>query len=80
MGTRVALAECLVRLGLFQEADVVMHRATGRLAAAVSQGHFERRLYLNTLVAVHEGLGQPEKAAEYRALLREADGADEAGE
>jgi hypothetical protein len=34
--------------------------------------HYERRLYLETLIEMHEGLGEPEKAAEYRELLGEA--------
>jgi hypothetical protein len=38
--------------------------------AALPEAHFERRLHLSTLVDIHEGLGQPEVAAEYRALLR----------
>ena len=68
-----ALARCLVDLGKFDEADAVMQRNPGRLAGAVSTDHYERRLYLATLAKIYEGLDQPEKAAEYHALLREAE-------
>jgi non-specific serine/threonine protein kinase/serine/threonine-protein kinase len=68
-----ALARCLVDLGEYEKADALMQQNPGRLTDAVSKDHFERRLYLNTLVDMYEGLGRPERAAEYRALLREAE-------
>ncbi len=73
-----ALAHCLVRLGRFEEAEATMQHNPGRLVDAIHPHHYERRLYLDTLAKIHEGLRRPEKAAEYRVLLREAEGADEA--
>jgi tetratricopeptide (TPR) repeat protein/serine/threonine-protein kinase RIO1 len=67
-----ALANCLVRLGRFEEAEAQMQRNPGRFTAAVSSDHFERRLYLETLAQIYEGLEEPEKAEEYRDLLRQA--------
>ncbi|MHC4064553.1 MAG: protein kinase domain-containing protein [Planctomycetota bacterium] len=67
---------CLVQLGRYEEAERLMQRCPGRLANAVPDNHFERRLYLNTLAEIYEGLGQPEKVAGYRALLREAEEVD----
>jgi tRNA A-37 threonylcarbamoyl transferase component Bud32/tetratricopeptide (TPR) repeat protein len=71
---------CLVYLGRYEEAAQVMQRHPGELMEAIAQHHYERRLYLNTLTALYEGLGQAEKATEYRALLGEAESADEASE
>ncbi|MHC4219822.1 MAG: protein kinase domain-containing protein [Planctomycetota bacterium] len=75
-----ATAWCLVKLGRYDEADQLMQRCPGRLAEGVPHDHFERRLYLETQLGIYEGLGRREKAAEYRALLREAESADEASE
>ncbi|MHC4140528.1 MAG: serine/threonine protein kinase [Planctomycetota bacterium] len=69
-----ALARCLVDLGEYEQADVVMQQNPGRLTDAVSTDHFERRLYLETLLAINEGLGRTAKTTEYRALLRKAEG------
>jgi tetratricopeptide (TPR) repeat protein len=63
---------CLVRLGRFDEAKAIMDRHPQQLIAAVAEDHHERRLHLRTLAEMCDGLGQPEKAAEYRALLRQA--------
>ncbi len=71
---------CLVRLARYEEARQVMQRHPGQLMKAIPTDHYERRLYLKTLVEIHDGLGQPEKRAEYQALLREAEEADEASE
>ncbi len=73
-------SRCLVELGEYEEADVVMQQNPGRLVKAIPPHHYERLLYHDTLAKIHEGLGRPEKAAEYRAMVREAEGADEAGE
>ncbi|MHC4080278.1 MAG: serine/threonine protein kinase [Planctomycetota bacterium] len=67
-----SLARCLVHLGRFEEARQVMNRHPGRFMDAAPAYHYERRLYLETLIEMHEGLGEPEKAAEYRELLGEA--------
>jgi hypothetical protein len=64
---------CLVRLGQFDKAEQVMQQHSGRLIEAIPLDHYERRLYLNTWLEIYEGLGQSEKAAQYRALLREAE-------
>jgi non-specific serine/threonine protein kinase/serine/threonine-protein kinase len=69
-----ALARCLVDLGEYEQADTLMQQNPGRLAAAVSTDHYERRLYLATLVAIKEGLGESDKAEEFRDLLRKAGG------
>ena len=63
-------------LGRFEEAEQLMRRHPGKLMDAIAPDHYERRLYLETLAEMYVGLGQPEKAAEYRALLREAEGAE----
>jgi len=57
-----ALAQCLVRLGRFEDAEATMQRNLGRLVEAIAPEHFERRLYLNTLAEIHKGLGQHDKA------------------
>jgi tetratricopeptide (TPR) repeat protein len=68
-----AYALCLARLGRYEEAEAQMQRHPGDLMAALPEHHYERRLHLQTLAEIHEGLGEPEKAAEYRAMLREAE-------
>ncbi|MHC4220525.1 MAG: tetratricopeptide repeat protein, partial [Planctomycetota bacterium] len=68
-----ALARCLVDLGEYEEADAVMQQNPGRLANAVSNDHFERRLYLETLITINDGLSRSEKVAEYRGQMREAE-------
>ncbi len=75
-----AYASCLVRLGRYEEAEIQMQRHPEDMMAAISAHHYERRMHLQTLAEMHEGLGQPAKAAEYRALLRQAEAADEASE
>ncbi|MHC4216841.1 MAG: protein kinase domain-containing protein [Planctomycetota bacterium] len=67
-----AQALCLVRLGRFVEARAVMDRHPQQLIEAVAEDHHERRLHLRTLAEMYEGLGEPEKAAKYQVLLREA--------
>ncbi|MHC4216998.1 MAG: serine/threonine protein kinase [Planctomycetota bacterium] len=67
-------ALCLVRLGRYEEATVVMDGHPHRFLGALAEGHYERRLHLRTLAEMYEGLGEPEKAKEYRALLGEAPG------
>jgi hypothetical protein len=67
-------AFCLVRLGRYDEAERVMQQLPGKLMKALPEDHYERRLYNQALAEMYEGLGQPEKAAQYRALLREAEG------
>ncbi len=75
---RATQANCLARLRRYDEAKGVMQERRLRILGALPAGHFERRLYLQTLAEISEGLGQPEKAAEYRALLREAEPAGRA--
>jgi tetratricopeptide (TPR) repeat protein len=74
-----SLAQCLVRLGRFQDARLVMDRHPGRMMDAIPPHHYERRLYLETLIEMHEGLDEPEKAEEYRELLREAETTEASG-
>jgi tetratricopeptide (TPR) repeat protein len=64
---------CLVRLGRFDEAQQVFGRHPQEFMEAMPVDHFERRLHHRALAEMYEGLGEPEKAAEYRALLREAE-------
>ncbi|MHC4137625.1 MAG: protein kinase domain-containing protein [Planctomycetota bacterium] len=66
-------AYCLVRLGRFDEAREVMEQHPEEFIDALPPGHFERRLHFQTLAEMYEGLGQPQQATEYRALLREAE-------
>ena len=73
-----AQALCLVRLGRYEDAQQVMQRHPGKFMNAIAPNHYERRLYLNTLVEIYEGLDEPEKAAEYRALVRKAEQRDDA--
>jgi hypothetical protein len=63
-------ALCLVRLGRYEEAKVVMDGHPNKFLSALAEGHYERRLHLQTLAEMYEGLGDTETAAEYRALLR----------
>jgi tetratricopeptide (TPR) repeat protein len=69
-------AYCLVQLGRYGEAREVVEQHPEKLIEALPAGHFERRLHFQALAEMYEGLGQPDKVAEYRALLREAEGAD----
>jgi hypothetical protein len=69
----IAKALCLARIERFEEAKRTVGRIEGVLMDAISPDHHERRLYLRTRVEIHEGLGEPDRAAEYRALLREAE-------
>jgi tetratricopeptide (TPR) repeat protein len=67
---------CLVRLGRFDEAQQVLERHPQEFMEAMPEDHFERRLHHRALAEMYQGLGQPERAAEYRALLREVEGAE----
>jgi tetratricopeptide (TPR) repeat protein/predicted Ser/Thr protein kinase len=75
-----AYASCLVQLGRYAEAEAQMLRHPEDMMSALPAHHYERRLHLRTLAEIYEGLGQPEKAAAYRALLREGESADETSE
>ncbi|MHC4304211.1 MAG: serine/threonine protein kinase [Planctomycetota bacterium] len=63
-------ALCLVQIGRYEEAKVVMDGHPNKFLAALGGGHYERRLHYLALAEMYEGLGEPQKAAEYRALLR----------
>jgi tetratricopeptide (TPR) repeat protein len=65
-------ALCLAQLDRFEEAEAVMKRHPGFIDA-IAPNHYERRLYFNTRAEIYEGLGEADKAAEYRAMLREAE-------
>ncbi|MHC4140349.1 MAG: protein kinase domain-containing protein [Planctomycetota bacterium] len=77
---QVTHALCLVRLKRFEEADRQAEQIEGAFVDAIAPDHYERRLYFQMLAELYEGLDQPEKAAEYEALLREAEPADRASE
>jgi serine/threonine protein kinase len=66
-------AYCLVQLGRYDEALEVMEQHPEELIDALPPGHFERRLHFRTLAEMYEGVGEAEKAAEYRAQLRKAE-------
>jgi tetratricopeptide (TPR) repeat protein len=59
---------CLARLGRFDEARQVLARHPQELMEALPADHFERRLHFQALEEMYKGLGEPEKAAQYRAL------------
>ncbi|MHC4427726.1 MAG: hypothetical protein ACYS0D_03875, partial [Planctomycetota bacterium] len=65
----ITRALCLARLGQYREAEAALAEYDGTLLAAAVPGHYERRLRLSTLAEISEGLGDHEKAAEYRRLL-----------
>ncbi|MHC4216840.1 MAG: serine/threonine protein kinase [Planctomycetota bacterium] len=67
-------AYCLVQLRRYDEALEVMKQHPEKLIDALPPGHFERRLHFRTLADMYEGLGEPEKAAGYRALQVEHGG------
>ena len=64
-------ARCLIRLGRFQAAEAALGTYRGKLLEAAAPGHYERRLHFETLVELYEGLGDEDRAAEYRAKLRD---------
>jgi tetratricopeptide (TPR) repeat protein len=57
---------CLVRLGRFAEAEALVPELPDQLMKVMPRAHYERRLYRATLVELYEGLGDHEKADEYR--------------
>lgn len=57
---------CLVRLGRYAEAEALVPELPDELMKAMPRDHYERRLYRSTLGELYEGLGDREKAAEYR--------------
>ncbi len=73
-------AMCLVRLKRFEEAERQAEQIEGAFMDAIAPDHYERQLYFQMLTELHDGLDQSAQAAEYRALLREAESADEASE
>jgi hypothetical protein len=50
-----SLALCLARLGRFEDARQVMDRHPAKLMDAIPADHYERRLYLETLVLIDGG-------------------------
>ena len=68
-----AQAMCLVRLGRYEKAEQVMRKHPGWLMAALPTEHYEQQIHFWTLAEMYEGLGEPEKAAEYWVLLRKAE-------
>jgi tetratricopeptide (TPR) repeat protein len=57
---------CLIRLGRFTDAEALVPELPDELMKAMPRDHHERRLYRATLVELYEGLGDHEKADEYR--------------
>ncbi|MHC4210420.1 MAG: hypothetical protein ACYSWT_11970, partial [Planctomycetota bacterium] len=57
---------CLVRLGRHAEAAALVAELPDKLMTVLPHDHYERQLYRATLVELYEGLGEHEKAAEYR--------------
>ena len=68
-----ALAQCLVRLDRFEDADDAMQRNPGEFTAAVAPDHFEERLHRDTLNAIEQGLNRAEQAVLSREQPRPAE-------
>ncbi|MHC4587986.1 MAG: serine/threonine protein kinase [Planctomycetota bacterium] len=64
---------CLVRQGDFQQAERALREYDETIMREVPDDHFERQLHFRALAELYEGLDRQEKAAAYRALLREAE-------
>jgi hypothetical protein len=60
---------CLVRLGRFAEAEALVPELPDELMQVLPRDHYERRLFRATLVELYEGLGDDEKATEFRKSL-----------
>ncbi|MHC4100727.1 MAG: tetratricopeptide repeat protein [Planctomycetota bacterium] len=64
----------LTKLGRYVEADLALTEAYGMLSSSVGDDHPRTIDTAKALVELHEAWGKPEQAAEYQALLEEAQG------
>jgi serine/threonine protein kinase/Tfp pilus assembly protein PilF len=68
--TESLLADALNRAGRYAEAEPIAVRAYEIIRAEFGDGHGRTRAALGRVIAAYEGLGQPEKVREFRAMLR----------
>ncbi len=64
------LGDCLIRLGRLREAEPIVVHSYEIIRAEFGDEHGRTRAALGRVIRVYEGLGDQEKAAEYRGLLR----------
>jgi hypothetical protein len=70
---RYHYGRCLTDLGRYAEAEPQLLAAHEHRSASFGQEHDETLACGRQIVALYEAWGRPEKAAEYRVLLREAE-------
>jgi len=72
----VRLSQCLVDLGRYDEAETMLLEALLQLQESRGLKHMHTRRAIQTLIDLYDAWAKPEEAAQYRALLREADAPD----
>jgi tetratricopeptide (TPR) repeat protein len=77
--TSYRLGVCLLRMARYADAEPYLGAAYEQFGVGAGWDTEELDV-LSALVELYDAWGKPEKAAEYRALLREAESADEASE
>jgi hypothetical protein len=63
-----------MKLNRYEEAESQLLEGYEALRGALGEGSPGTRLALEALAELYEGWGKPEQAAEYQALLEEAQG------
>jgi len=67
--SRSLLGDCLIRMGRFRDAEPVVVSSYHIIRAEFGDEHGRTRAALGRVIRVYEGLGDEDRAAEYRGLM-----------